>query len=187
PMRSTSEAPDVVPPARQESASSVVRSALCAEIRHGVLYIFLPPVPAADDYLALAAAIETTAGKLGMPALIEGYTPPSDPRLDSFQITPDPGVIEVNIQPARSWDQLVDQTTVLYEEAHQSRLTTDKFMLDGRHVGTVGGNHFVLGGATPADSPFLRRPDLLRSLVSYWNNHPSLSYLFSGLFVGPTS
>jgi len=171
----------------QEATSGAVRTSLCVEPRQGRLHVFVPPQQHIQDYLDVITAIEVTAFALQMPVLVEGYPPPHDPRIDHFKVTPDPGVIEVNVQPTGDWEQLVENTTALYEEARQSRLCTEKFLIDGRHTGTGGGNHVVIGGPTPSDSPVLRRPDLLRSLLGYWHNHPSLSYLFSGMFIGPTS
>mgnify|MGYP001550240101 FL=1 len=206
-QRSAGVTPDARAPEHGESASWLGRTALCVEARDpsraagpqaeaeasaagrkgGALYVFMPPLAALDDYLDLLAAVEATATDLDFEIVLEGYPPPRDARLKLLQVTPDPGVVEVNIHPASNWGELVEHTEFLYRAAHESYLGPEKFMLDGRHTGTGGGNHMVLGAATPADSPFLRRPDLLASLIAYWHNHPSLSYLFSGLFIGPTS
>lgn len=176
-----------IDPEDRAVTKSIVRTAMCFEPRDGLLHVFMPPVTTMEDYLDLLTAVEQTAEELQIKVVIEGYLPPHDYRLHQLKVTPDPGVIEVNIQPANNWREAVSITHDVYEQARLTRLGTEKFDQDGTHTGTGGGNHVVMGGRTPNDSPFLRRPDLLRSLIGYWVNHPSLSYLFSGRFVGPTS
>ena len=175
------------PASAKPEPKEIVRTALCVEAREGRLYLYLPPLKRLEDFLNLVAIIEAVCARQKTAVRLEGYLPPLDPRLKVLAVTPDPGVIEVNVHPATSWAELVANTTTLYEDTRETRLGSEKFMLDGRHTGTGGGNHVTLGGATVADSPFLRRPDLLKSLITYWQNHPALSYVFSGQFIGPTS
>jgi len=182
-------APDPLPAISRDPATApeLIRPSLCVQAREGRMHVFLPYTRVLADYLDLVAALEDTCRYLKMPVWVEGYAPAADPRLRSFSVTPDPGVLEINQVPASNWDELEKINTVLDEEARRNRLTTEKFSNDGSHIATGGGCHIVIGGATLQDSPVLRRPDLLRSMIAFWQNHPSLSYLFSGMYVGPTS
>ncbi|GAW51955.1 MULTISPECIES: DUF2126 domain-containing protein [unclassified Nocardioides] len=177
----------IVPPVRVADAEGAPTTALTFEARDGHVFVFLPPTERLEDYADLLRLVEVTVRRVGGPVVLEGYGPPPDPRLTQLVVTPDPGVIEVNVQPTASWAEQRELTTTLYDAARHSALTTEKFDLDGLHTGTGGGNHLTLGGTQPADSPLLRRPDLLVSLITYWQRHPALSYLFSGRFIGPTS
>uniref|UniRef100_UPI001C690667 transglutaminase family protein n=1 Tax=Pseudonocardia pini TaxID=2758030 RepID=UPI001C690667 len=173
-------------PAHVTPVEDAPTTALCVEERDGHLYVFLPPLQEAADAVELLGVVERAAREVG-PVVLEGYAPPGDPRTRTLTVTPDPGVIEVNVHPTATWPELTELTRTLHTLAHEVGLGAESFALDGRHTGTGGGNHITLGGPTPADSPLLRRPDLLVSMLTYWQQHPSLSYLFSGTFIGPTS
>ncbi len=181
--------PDPLPPlsSTAETAPELVRPALCVQAVAGRLHVFLPYIPVAADYLDLVAAVEDTCAHLSVAVWLEGYPPKYDPRLRSYGLTPDPGVLEVNLPPTANWDELEELNAILHEEAHANRLIAGKFAYDGGHLSTGGGCHIVMGSTSVLDSPVLRRPDLLRSMVTFWQRHPSLSYLFSGMYVGPTS
>jgi len=170
-----------------EDRGPLPTTAMVSEIRDGLLHVFLPPTDSAEHFVDLVARLEAAAARVGTPLIVEGYGPPPDPRIKMLTITPDPGVIEVNVTPTASFAEQKAQLETLYCEARQARLTTETFDVDGTHGGTGGGNHITLGGPTPADSPLLRRPDVLVSMLTYWQRHPSLSYLFSGRFIGTTS
>lgn len=184
------QVPWAEPPAVVEAADWEPTTALVGEVRNGKLHVFLPPLEQLDDFLDLIRRVEAAAaavGPSGQPVVLEGYAPPVDARLRTLSVTPDPGVIEVNVQPTASFAEQSELLSTLYEQARLARLGTESFDVDGTHSGTGGGNHITLGGVTPARSPLLRRPDLLVSMLTYWQRHPALSYLFAGRFVGPTS
>jgi uncharacterized protein (DUF2126 family)/transglutaminase-like putative cysteine protease len=162
-------------------------TAIVAEVRDALLYVYLPPTDEAEHFIDLVRRVEAAAAKADCPIVLEGYGPGPDPRISSMTVTPDPGVIEVNVAPTAGFAEQRQQLETLYNEARLVRLSTESFDVDGTHGGTGGGNHITLGGITPADSPLLRRPDLLVSMLTYWQRHPALSYLFAGRFIGTTS
>ena len=176
------------PPEKGESAPWMSRPALCVQPRKGSCTSSCRRWSIWRTISTWSPPIEDTAAHLQMPVVIEGYAPPYDPRISVLKVTPDPGVIEVNIQPAASWDELVEQ--------HHRALRAGAAVPPGHrevHAGRAARRHRRRQSRRDRrrrrrdDSPFLRRPDLLRSMVGYWQNHPSLSYLFSGMFIGPTS
>ncbi len=169
------------------AAPNSIRVALCVEVRQGTVHVYLPPIASARSFADVVMAVEVTAESLDMAVVLEGTPPPSRQGIQGFQITPDPGVIEVNIHPAASWSELVRIHQALDQEAIAVGLASHRYGWDGRGWGTGGGAHITIGGDRWQTSPLLRRPDLLRSFVTYWQHHPSLCYLFAGEYIGSTS
>lgn len=173
-------------PAAARPPRAAVRTALCVEPRGGALQVFLPPLATAADFEELVAAVDEARRALGVEAGLEGYPPPPGPELVRIGVTPDPGVVEVNLPPTEGTRDHVQLVEGVYAAALRAGLTAEKYLHDGRMAGSGGGHHLTLGGPTPAESPFLLRPDLLASLITFLQHHPSMSYLFTGLFIGPT-
>ena len=185
--------PPVIPPDPRQAQGRAprppkpVRTALCVEPREDALWVFLPPLPSFARFCRLVEAIDAVRDEIGIDAALEGYPPPPSPDAFRFSVTPDPGVLEVNIPPSSSTIEYARRIEQVFAAALRSGLHSEKYLLDGRMAGSGGGHHITLGGPTPPESPFLRRPDLLASLLTFLQHHPSLSYLFAGLFIGPTS
>ncbi|MCX4245356.1 transglutaminase family protein [Paraliomyxa miuraensis] len=172
--------------------AAAVHTALCVEQRLDVdgrpaLFVFLPPLRTQADFVELIEVVDRVCGELGLSVMLEGYPPPSGSLLSRVTVTPDPGVLEVNIPPSRTFEDYATLLQTIYDAGLHAGLHTEKYLLDGRLSGSGGGHHLTLGGPTPLRSPFLRRPELLASLITFFQHHPSLSYMFTGLFVGPTS
>lgn len=166
---------------------AAVRTALCVEPREDRVFVFLPPLESAEDFLALIEAIDHARVETGVDVALEGYPPPRDPSLFQISIAPDPGVLEVNMPPQSSLRDYASTLESVFDAALHAGLHSEKYLLDGRMAGSGGGHHLTLGGPAALESPFVKRPDLLASLLTFLQHHPSLSYMFSGLFVGPTS
>jgi uncharacterized protein (DUF2126 family) len=162
--------------------------ALTAEIREGALTLFLPPFLEASSFADLLAAIEKTAEALNSPPIaLEGYPPPHEDDWENLSVIPDPGVIEVNLPPAASWESLEKTVSALFLAAEECGLRGTRVLPSGETSATGGGGHLVLGGTSLDSNPFLLKPHLLPSFLRFIQRHPSLSYLFSGRFVGPSS
>lgn len=168
-----------------------LRTAICTETRlhHGStrLFVFLPPTQTVDIFLDLIAIVDAAANELGLEVTLEGYGPPKNRKLLSLAVTPDPGVLEVNMPVTDTVGDYLETLDTIYDAALHSGLHSEKYQIDGRQAGSGGGHHLTFGGPTPLSSPFLQRPELLGRVLTFIQHHPSLSYMFTGLFVGPTS
>ena len=175
----------VSPPADARSAAGAApRTALCVQVRDAALHVFLPPVTHLEHYLELIAAIEAAAESLQVTVRLEGHEPPADHRLRRFTLDPDAGVLRLQLPETASWSEQVALLELAYEEAARLGLAAQRLLADGTRQPPGGGSAVILAGTTAADSPFLQRPHLLRSLIVYWQRHPSLSYFFATRMVG---
>jgi len=102
-------------------------------------------------------------------------------------VTPDPGVVEVNMAPAADLGTYARWAALVHQAAGEAGLSPLRYRYNGELVDSGGGGQLTFGGPSPEASPFFRRPWLLPGLLRYLNRHPSLSYGFASECVGSSS
>lgn len=165
---------------------TVPRTALSLRLHQGRVRVFLPPLTHLEHYLELITAIEATAVTQGIPVMFEGYPPPQDHRLRRFTLEPDAAVLKLGLPMTSDWPLSQTTLTTAYAEAARLGLYGLHSRNTGSRMGPGGSTELVLGGEEPAQSPFLFRPRLLRSLIACWQHHPALSYFLAGRQIGPS-
>ncbi len=144
------------------------------------LRIELPRLDSVGEFFGVLRCLEKAGLDSELPALIiAGKPPPVDETTALTTVTPDPAVIEVNSAPSTDAAEFLRRSRDIYAAAARTDLAPYRLYFTGAVADSGGGGQITLGGPSPGRSPFWIEPRLLPRLVSYFNRHPALSYLYA--------